>query len=59
MYFFQAHFAEDDFGELRTNEADAIEDLAERGLNVSELVRSKGGLLYHSTAFHGVALVHI
>lgn len=61
MYFYQAHYSDGTFGELRMSREDAMADLTEAGYDVSLLVEKKSGLWYteNHDPFFGISLTRI
>ena len=57
MKFYQAHFEDNTFGEVRASLEEARKDLEEAGLDSSQLVKTTSGLWY--TDFYGIAEIRV
>ena len=62
MKFYQAHFEDNTFGEVRASLEEASKDLEEAGLDSSQLVKTTRGLWYTSIEndqFYGIAEIRV
>lgn len=60
MYFYQAHYNDGTFGELRNSKEEAMKDLTEDGCDVNLLVE-KNGLWYtqNHDPFFGISVTRV
>jgi hypothetical protein len=60
MYFYQAHYPDGTFGELKSTKEEAINDLVAAGCDVNLLVE-KNGLWYtqNHDPFFGIAVARV